>query len=236
MELALNVNNNDLASDIGKEQNSFLNTILGKTINTGLDLGLRWLLPDFVENEAIDVKNALMEGGFKEGINTAISSATELGKSTIGIFTGEFDNISQVQSAIKNGGLIDGVSDLIDSMIDFTDKSGIIDATILNVLKQGKNVILNNVSSSIEETFASQIDGVEKLSKYQNNWKEYYTQNDIVGMEREYGKIKDKIKEVLPLENTLKQAREIENVHTLLKNNGGNLSLTNEQKELLQVI
>ena len=48
----------------------------------------------------------------------------------------------------------------------------------------------------------------------------------------EYQKIKDKLKEVLPLEETLKQARQIENLHLIVKNNGHNFNLTKEQLEL----
>ena len=39
-----------------EKQNGFLNSSVGKIINTAIDLGLRWILPDFVENQIIDVK------------------------------------------------------------------------------------------------------------------------------------------------------------------------------------
>ena len=37
-----------------KEQNNFLETTLGKTINTGIDIGIRALLPDYIEEQIID--------------------------------------------------------------------------------------------------------------------------------------------------------------------------------------
>ena len=55
-------------------------------------------------------------------------------------------------------------------------------------------------------------------------------------MEREYQKIKDRLKEVLPIEQTLKQAREIENLHLLIRNNGQNFNLTQEQLELAGIL
>ena len=55
-------------------------------------------------------------------------------------------------------------------------------------------------------------------------------------MEREYKKIKEKIKELLPIENTLKEARVIENLHTLINKNGQNFNLTNEQLELAKLL
>lgn len=122
-ELTLNnnpINNNELVTE--KEQNGFLNTTMGKVVNTAIDLGLRWVLPDFVENQVIDIKNSLLKGGLKEGISTTIEKGIELGKSITGIFTGKFENVSQAQNAIKNGGIIDGISDVLDSTLNYTVK------------------------------------------------------------------------------------------------------------------
>ena len=117
MNLENNIENNLLNENnisLEKKQNNFLQTALGKTINIGLDIGLRALLPNYVEDAVIDIKNTLLNEGFSEGEKQVIKSAVDIGKSAIGIVTGNFDNISQVQNAIKNGGIIDGVSDLTD--------------------------------------------------------------------------------------------------------------------------
>ena len=114
-----------------KEQKNFLETTLGKVINTGLNLGLRVVLPDFIENEVIGIKDTILKEGFGAGIKKCINSAVDLGKSAIGIFTGKFENVSQVQTAIKNGGLIDSLSELlttainkaVDAMLDAFRKS-----------------------------------------------------------------------------------------------------------------
>lgn len=219
-----------------KEQKGFLDSTLGKVINTAIELGLRWILPDFVENQVIDVKNSLIKGGLKEGIDTAIDNAVELGKSVTGIFTGKFENVSQAQNAIKNGGIIDGISDVLDSALSVTQKNGWIPGNIATLIRQGKNVILDNVSNNIETEFANQIDDIEKLGKYQNNWKNYFEAQDFEGMQREYEKIKERMKNLLPLESTLKQARQIENLHLIIKNNGQNFNLTKEQLELAGIL
>ncbi len=80
--------NND--KTIQEEQNNFLQTTLGKTINGAVDIGLRWVLPDLIEDEIIDIKDSLIKGGLKEGINTAINSAINLGKSAIRNIYGKF--------------------------------------------------------------------------------------------------------------------------------------------------
>ena len=99
-----------------------------------------------------------------------------------------------------------------------------------------KDVILDNVSKNIENNFTSQINNLDKLSKYENNWTEYYKDKDFKGMEKEYEKIKEKLKELMPLEETLKQARQIENIHKIIKNNGGDFNLTPEQLELSKIL
>lgn len=107
---------------------------------------------------------------------------------------------------------------------------------VSNLIRKGKDVILDNVSKNIENNFTSQINNLDKLSKYENNWREYYKDKDFKGMEKEYEKIKEKLKELMPLEETLKQARQIENIHKIIKNNGGDFNLTPEQLELSKIL
>ena len=153
-----------------------------------------------------------------------------------GIFTGNFENISQAQAAIKTGGIIDGVSDVIDNVLSKTVNTGLIDKNTSLLIKKGKNVILDHVSKNIEDTFTSQLNYIEKLGKYENNWKKYYKEENFEGMQREYEKIKEKIKQLIPLENTLKEARIIENFHKIKKNNGQNFNLSKEQIELANIL
>ena len=238
MELENNINlqtnSNELVTE--EKQNSFLESTIGKIVNSALDVGLRMLLPDFVEEGVIEIKDALFEGGLKEGVQTAVDSAINLGKSVLGIFTGKFDDISQARDAIKTGGVIDGISGVLDNVIDKTESTGLINSSVANIISNGKDAILNSVSTNIENEFMQQIDGAEKLAKYEYNWKEYFENKDFEGMEREYQKIKEKINELLPIENTLKEARAIENLHNLIKNNGQDFNLTDEQKKLANML
>ena len=56
-------------------------------------------------------------------------------------------------------------------------------------------------------------------------------------MKREYNKITKKLETLMPLESTLKEARTIENIQTLIKNKGGKLeNLTEEEIRLAQII
>ena len=235
MENKLNNNieiKNNLNNEI--EQNNFLETTLGKTINTGIDIGIRALLPDYIEEQIIDLKDNLIKYGLKDGIKKSIDDAINIGKSAIGIVTGNFENISQVQNAIKTGGIIDNVSNLLDNVINKVYSKGLINSTVAKTIKQGKNVILNNVEKNIENTFNKQINSLEYTEKYINNWKQYYKNKNFEGMEIEYKKIEKEIKNLIPIEKTINEARTIENLHNLIKNNGQNFNLTQEQIELAE--
>ena len=224
--------NNNL--EIEKEQNNFLETTLGKTINTGIDIGIRAILPDYIEEQIIDLKDNFIKYGLKEGIKKSIDDAINIGKSAIGIVSGNFENIAQMQEAIKNGGIIDNVSILLDSVINKVQSNGLINSTVARTIKQGKNSILNNVEKNIENTFNNQIKALNYTEKYIENWKNYFENKDFNGMEKEYKKIKTEMNYLAPIEKMINEARTIENLHMLIKNNGQDFNLTKEQMELAE--
>ncbi len=224
--------NNNL--EIEKEQKNFLETTLGKTINTGIDIGIRAILPDYIEEQIIDLKDNLIKYGLKEGIKKSIDDAINIGKSAIGIVSGNFENIAQMQEAIKNGGIIDNVSSLLDSVINKVQSNGLINSTVARTIKQGKNSILNNVEKNIENTFNNQIKALNYTEKYIENWKNYFENKDFNGMEKEYKKIKTEMNYLAPIEKMINEARSIENLHMLIKNNGQDFNLTKEQMELAE--
>lgn len=233
IELENNLSNE---KSLEKEQMSFLQTSIGKAVNTGLNIGIRYLLPDVIENEIIEIKDTLIRDGIKEGVQTAIDSAVNLGKSALGIITGNFENIQQMQTAVKSGGIIDSISDVINSTINKVVERGKIPYSVGNALKNGKNAILNNVTKNIESEFETQVNHIEKINKYTENWKNYFNNKDFTGMEREYQKIRTKMKEIAPIENTIKLAKTVENLHKLIKNNGKDFNLTEEQLELAKLL
>ena len=56
--------NNKIVNE--KNQKSFLESTLGKAVNSAIDIGLRAILPDFVENQVIGIKNNLLDYGLKD--------------------------------------------------------------------------------------------------------------------------------------------------------------------------
>lgn len=224
--------NNNLINE--KSQKNFLENILGKTINAAVDIGIRTIFPNFIEDQIINVKNNLLNYGLKDGITKTIDDAIDLGKSAIGIVTGNFENISQMQNAIQSGGIIDGMSTLLDSVVNKVRKAGLINNTVANTIKQGKDVILNNVEKNIESSFNKQYLTIESTNKYINNWKDYFKEKNFDGMKKEYKKIEKQLKDIAPIEKTINDIKTIEVLHNLIKNNGQNFNLTQEELELVE--
>lgn len=228
----INLENNNSNNVTYEEQKSFLETNLGQIINGGVDLGLRVILPDIIEDEIIEIKDSIITDGFKEGVKTAIDNAVDLGKSFLGIFTGKFENVSQIKEAVKKGGLIDSISDVLDWGIKKAKENKLIKSSTATLIKKGKNKILNNISDNIENNLDSQVESVEKIDKYITKWNEYYNKQDFTNMQKQYNKIEKELEKITPLESTINKARVVENLHNLIKNNGKNFNLSQEELEL----
>ena len=77
-----------------------------------------------------------------------------------------------------------------------------------------------------------QLEGVEDLGDDINDWKEGYNNKDFNSMEKAYKRIQTEIGKLVPLENTLNNARTIETLHNLIKNNNQDFNLSKEELEL----
>lgn len=225
--------NNEISFNVTSEkQNGFLQSTIGKVINTGINIGLRALLPNVIEDQVIEIKDTIIKEGFKEGLNKTIESAVNLGKSAMGIITGKFDNVSQIQTAVEKGGMLDTISNGIDFGLKVARETGALPKDIANAVKSGKNIIISNIESNIENTLTAQIKGIEKVNKYIENWNTYYKEQDFHKMELEYDKIREKLKDLVPIEETLKKAHQVENLHKLIKSKGKDFNLSQEEIEL----
>ena len=226
----------DNLENLDKQQNSFLESTLGQVIDSSVDLGLKAILPNFIEDEVIEIKDTLIKEGFSEAVNKAIDSAIDIGKSALGIVTGKFDSVSQAEKAVEKGGIVDSISDVLDFTLDKVSDMGLLSKNITKVIKSGKDALIDNVSSDIKKEFKTQNKNIENLNKYNNSWKESYEAQDFSSMEKYIKKINNLLNKTLPLENTIKNARTIENLHELIKNNGKSFELTNEELQLAELL
>lgn len=226
----------DNLENLDKQQNTFLESSLGKVIDSSVDLGLRAILPNFIEDEVIEIKDTLIKEGFSEAINKAIDGAIDIGKSALGIVTGKFESVSQAEKAVEKGGIVDSVSNILDFTLDKVSDMGLLSKNITKVIKSGKDALIDNVSSDIKKEFKTQNKNIENLNKYNNSWKESFEAKDFSSMEKYIKKINNLLNKTLPLENTIKNARTIENLHELIKNNGKNFELKNEELQLAELL
>ena len=222
----------EIDNEINIEKNNFLNNIIGQTINNAIDIGLKAVLPDLIENQVIEIKDALLKNGLKAGVETAVNSAIDFGKSISGIFTGNFENMTQVRIAVSEGGILETISDVLDKITNKTYEAGYINETVNTLIKNGKDIILDNISNNIRKQLDEQTDLIENLNRYIDNWKENYNNQNFIEMEKEYNKIEENIDKIIPLENIIKEIREIESIHNLIKNNGQNFEISDLEKNL----
>ena len=129
---------------------------------------------------------------------------------------------------------MDTISNVIDFASDKAYKNDIINSTINNTIKQGKNIILDNISNNIQKELEKQTSLIYTMEQNVNKWKEYYSNKDFNNMEKEYNKIENQIDKIVPIENLIKEIREIELLHNLIKNNGQNFDISDQEKELIK--
>lgn len=209
-----------------------LESKMGKILNSCLDAGIKAVCPNIIDDELIEIKDAVIENGIEGGIKEIITSVKDFGKSTLGLITGNFESIEQVELAVKNGGVIDTVSDIIDLAIDSATKNGAIDKDISKLIKKGKKAIVKDFTKSMSEDLLKEQKTLEKIEKYIDEWKEKYDQKNFEGMEKIYKKIERQINKVIPIKNVVENSKIIENLHNLIKNNGGKFELSEEELEL----
>lgn len=83
IENNISLENDNLSNVTYEKQKSFLESNLGQVINGGIDLGLRAVLPDIIEDEVIEIKDSIVTDGFSAGIKTAIDNVIDMGKSVL---------------------------------------------------------------------------------------------------------------------------------------------------------
>lgn len=216
--------NNQLTNDmknneISKNQNDFIGNMFKNAINFGVDLGLKSLLPDLIEDQVIDIKNSILEGGFKEGVNTLVKKVNEFKNSITGIFTGNFNNIEEIHTATKQGGIIKTVSKGLSKGIDTGVKSGIIPKSIGGILKAGKTTMLNEFSNSLESQMRKEIQKFDILNDLNKKWYDALDQRDFDKMTKYTEKISVLSKDLVKFSNIINETKKIEELHNFIKEN-----------------
>lgn len=223
MEILENINNigeklKNIDIDFSQLQENFLESKIGQIANSALDVGLKNVLPDFLEDEVIEIKDTLLSEGLTEGVNKAVESAIDLGKTALGIFTGEFETIEQAKNALEKGGLLEGISDGLDYVLEKLEDSNIISKNVSTLIKSGKEIMINNIDNNVEIEFNDEIESLNKINNYIEKWEKSYSDKDIEELNKQYNKIQKEMKKIMPLENIFNNVKKIENINELINN------------------
>lgn len=224
-----------LGNNIAAAQEQFVQNNLYDIFNMALDTGIKIALPEIVEDAVIDIKDALLENGFKEGAKQIWNNIKEFGKSAIGIASGKFENLEQVQTAVKTGGVLDVVSKIFDFALNKAVDNEKISKKTRQSLKTKKNSIVNDIKTKVSENLDEQIRNVEKINEYNEKWQMSFESKDLKGMKNANKNIQKYLEKTLPLEEVLKKARKIEIMQHLVESTG-NFDITAEEKELAAVL
>lgn len=235
-ELNNNKNINNTLEKIEEKTQNFLETKLGQVVNNAIDFGLKAVLPNWLENDIIEIKDTVFNDGFKQGVQLAIDKAINMGKAIEGIFTGNFESVSQIKSVIKSGGLLDTLSKLLDSVINFAKDEKIISSSTARLIKSNKNLIMENIENSIDNSLLEQAEAVGKIDGYIEKWQSYFENKDFTNMKKTYNKIEKQMKDLVPIKSVLEKVQYVENLQQLIENNGKNFDLSEEELELAKML
>lgn len=204
--------------NLGEGQERFLETTIGKIANSVLDIGLKKVLPDFLENDVIEIKDVLFNEGFSECIDKTVENAINLGKTAMGIITGNFENIEQAEKALEKGGLLEKLSEGLDYVLEKLEKNKIISNQSCSLIKKGTDLIFDMLNKKIKNEFLKEKEIIKKIGENVINWEKSYLAKDTIGVNNYYNEIKEKIEEVMPIESVLNNFKLIENVNKIINN------------------
>lgn len=222
---------NDISNGLAIAQEKFIQSNLYDIFNSALDTGIKLALPDIAEDIVIDIKDSLIENGFKDGAKQIWNNVKEYGKSALGIISGNFDSVEQIQIATKTGGILDMVSKIFDFALDNVVKDGRISKSIKQSLKSKKNTIVKDIKNKISEDLDTQVKNVEKINEYNVKWYEHFENKDLTAMKNTNKNIQKYLQKTIPLEKIIKEARKIEIMQNLVESTGS-FDITEEEKEL----
>ena len=157
---------------------------LPKVTNNALNFGLKAILPDFIEEDIIQIKDSFINEGFEKGLEEAKEKAEEVWKSVKGVFTGEFDTVGEIQKLIQKNGMLDTASDLVDKITKLLLSKKIINKTTYNLIKTGKKEIINALEGELNNYYKVDNYDFEGLSEQIEKWQKNYNDSDYESMEK----------------------------------------------------
>lgn len=230
MELLKNITKG-VGETISNLQKKFVESNFGRIVKEVMNVGIRIALPDFSENMVVDVADSLYENGLKDGVKEIWSNIKSYGKSFLGVSTGKFDNIEQIQKATKTGGILDTISSAFDFALEKAVDNNKITRKTRQSIKTQKNEMIKKMKKEIIEEVDNQAVNVKKINEYTEKWQKAFDNKDLKGMKNANKNLKKYLENTIPLENLLTESKKIDIIQNLVENTGS-FDITNEEKEL----
>lgn len=230
-----NVNLENISNDLNiktteglaNQQNNAISEILNNVINWSIDEGIRYILPDSIENEVIKVKNDILNGKMQQKITGAIENIINFGKEKINNEKKEISNVEDIEKILKSPDTIKVLSETIEKILEGKNLNNI-GSKDLN----DKSLISKNIEDNLNSELEKQINSINKIENYKVEWYKNFDNKDFEAMNKTYKNIKKEFKNIIPLENNIKEIRKIENLNELVKSKGGDFNITKEELEL----
>lgn len=189
---------------------------INKTIDNIYNEVLKAFLPDSIEDKVIEIKDQLR--------------LSQLSKK-VADFTKDIINNKGEKKENKDISDLD-IEKETSKIISTIKDSYNLSTQQINKLEKNKDTIVNKIEQELDKEIKNYVNAFRKNDKYINEWKEFYNSKDFKNMEKIYKKIEKNMKDIVPLEEKIKEVRELENIHLIIKKKGGDFNLTNEELEL----
>lgn len=185
-ESNLNINNEIKNKFINEKSKTFFN----KVANSAVDLGIRMVCPDLLEDVVISLKNNIIENGFKDGFKNVKNEMKDIYNV---IFKGK-RNLNfgkEINMLINSNGILTGFSKMLTNGINISVKKGLVSKNIGQIIKKGKTTVINTFKDQLYNSATKEIEKLDNLQNYVNNWKKALDTNDIKRLEKEYKNIEN---------------------------------------------
>ena len=144
--------------------------------------------------------------------------------------------VANLKDFLKEEKTINSFSKIIDAAIkELVDKDKI-SSNVSKMVKEGKNAVVEKIKEKIDHELDGQIVYVEELKEQTEKWKNYYQEKDIKNMKAVSKKIDSLMKDIMPIDTILTEAKQIQNLQQLIENNNNQFDLSSTQLELAKML
>lgn len=215
----MEITTKDIKENLNQIDDRFCEAITN-TIDSIYNEILKAFLPDSIEDKVIKIKDQI--------------GLSKLSKNVENLLRGFINNKGEkdLTKRIKALDIEKQTNTLISNIEDAFNLS----INEINKIENNKKTISKKVEEQLNKEIKSYISTFEKNDQYISEWEKFYKSKDFKNMDKVYKKIEKNVKNIIPIEEKIKEVRELENLHLRIKMKGGDFNLTNEEIELAKML